>query len=211
MTMPPMQELSFWDLVKDSPEWSAVFAGALFAVVTVGLIASQVWVMIWQGRNSERHELAQNRLLRLQFEREWLTQTNREREQLLKLARKLHRAAGCLKEEPSNSDPSFWIEVMETAEELDSRLKILDGPAFMGENDNWFPNLEGYVDAILQAVRADSESNEELKPASPNQSTRKALKEADDEYQPVDILLDLEAAIRMGFLDFKSKWDTEVV
>jgi hypothetical protein len=92
-----MQEMTFWQLVRNSPEWVGVFANALFAIVTIGVVIWQVLVMRWQGRNSDRHERIQNRLIRLQHEHEWLLRMNAEREQVLKLARKLHIAVRCLK------------------------------------------------------------------------------------------------------------------
>jgi hypothetical protein len=90
-------------------------------------------------------------------------------------------------------------------------LKILDVAAFTGDNDDWFPSLSGYVDAVLEAVVADSKFNREfnVKYESPNLTTRKALKAAHDRYNPFRIFLDLEAAIRMEFFDFKNRWDAE--
>jgi hypothetical protein len=67
------------------------------------------------------------------------------------------------------------------------------------------------VEAIREAVAADSEFNRSwgLDSDTPNQSTRKALKDADDRYKPISTFLDLEKAIRLEFLDFKRKWDSE--
>ncbi|MGC2330793.1 MAG: hypothetical protein WA581_05025 [Candidatus Acidiferrales bacterium] len=52
--------MSLWHLIWNSPEWVAVFANALFALVTISVIVWQVRVMIWQGRTSARHERIQN-------------------------------------------------------------------------------------------------------------------------------------------------------
>ena len=52
-----MQEMSFWQLVENSPEWVGVFANALFAIVTIYVVYRQVRVMGWQ-----------NNLIRLQHE-----------------------------------------------------------------------------------------------------------------------------------------------
>jgi hypothetical protein len=68
---------------------------------------AQVRVMKWQGRTSARHEHTQNQLIRLQIEHSWLQLLNDERSQILKMARKLHLAAGCLKEIPSDTDKTF--------------------------------------------------------------------------------------------------------
>ena len=40
-----MQEMSFWQLVENSPEWVGVFANALFAIVTIYVVYRQVRVM----------------------------------------------------------------------------------------------------------------------------------------------------------------------
>ena len=207
-----MQEISFWQLVKNSPEWVGVFANALFAIVTIGVVIWQVRVMKWQGRNSERHERIQNKLIRLQHEHEWLLRLNAEREQVLKLARKLHLNAGCLKQTPSGGDQLNWEEVQNTVYELSERLRILDVRAYSGVYDMWFPSLTDYVDAVLKAVIDDGNFNctNALTSQAPNLSTRTALKDADDRYKPISIFLDLEAAIRMEFFEFKKKWDAEL-
>jgi len=44
----------------------------------------------------------------------------------------------------------------------------------------------------------------------PNLSTRKALQALDDHHKPISIFLDIEAAIRMEFFEFKTKWDAEL-
>ena len=102
-------------MILNNPEWVGVFANALFAVTTIGVITwqvcvmksqtrvmtMQVRVMRWQSRISARHERVQIQLIHLQHEHEWLLRLNAEREQLLKLGRKLHLAAGCLKQTPS--------------------------------------------------------------------------------------------------------------
>jgi hypothetical protein len=204
-----MQEMSFWQLVKNSPEWVGVFANALFALVTIGVVIWQVRVMKWQGLNSERHERIQNKLIRLQHEHEWLLRLNAEREQILKLARQLHLAAGCLKQTPSGGDQINWEEVQDKGYELSQRLRILDLGAYSGAYDQWFPHLTEYVDALLEAVIEEGNFNHTytLTNETPNLSTRTALKAADDRYKPISIFLDLEAAIRMEFFEFKNKWD----
>jgi hypothetical protein len=202
---PPMQEMSFWQLVRNSPEWVSVSASALFALVTIGVVIWQVIVMKRQGRT-------QNRLIRLQHEHEWLLRSNAVREQVLKLSRKLHLAAGCLKETPSGSDQHFWEEVKNTVYELDERLNIVDLDAYSGAYDHWFLKLKEYIEAVQKAVFDDGDFDRtySLTGETPNLSTRKALKDADDRYKPISIFLDLEAAIRMEFFEFKSKWDTEL-
>jgi len=205
--------MSFWQLVKNSPEWVAVLANALFAVITIGVIVWQVLVMRWQGRISERHESIQNRLIRLQHEHEWLLRLNAEREKILALARKLHLVAGCLRERQQAGDVLNWEELQDRVFELSERLRILDARAYSGAYDSkWSVTLTCYVNAVLKAVTDDGKFNATYAQtnAIPNQSTRKALKEANDEYKPTGILLDLETAIRMEFLDFKDKWDAEL-
>jgi len=183
-----MQEMSFWQLVENSPEWVGVFANALFAIVTIYVVYRQVRVMEWQ-----------NNLIRLQHEHERLLRLNEGREQLLKLARKLHRDGSYFKEKPQNGDQRFWGEVQDTAEELNARLSTLDVSAYSGQYDNWFPRLTGYVDAVLKAVIAEYEfkTTYSVNDGIPSLSTRTALKDANKEHSPINIVLDLEAAIRM--------------
>ena len=61
-----MEPMSFWQLVLNNPAWAGVVANVVFAITTIGVIIWQVRVMVWQGRNSERHERIQNLLIRLQ-------------------------------------------------------------------------------------------------------------------------------------------------
>jgi hypothetical protein len=209
---PTMHEMSFWELAKNSPEWVGVFANALFALVTIGVVVWQVRVMKWQGRNSERHERAQNTLIRLQHEHEWMLRINAEREQFLRLGRKLHLAAGCLRLEPSIADKITWEQVQDTAFELRDRLSILDLRAYSGLYDSWYPRLETYVDAVVKAVVEDRkfDGTYDTADGTPNLTTRKTLMEMDESYKPINIFLDIEVAIRMEFFDFKGRWDAEL-
>jgi hypothetical protein len=194
---PPMQEMSFWQVVENSPEWIGVIANTLFAIVTIG-------VVVWQGRVMVR----QNKLMQLEHEHDWLLHSNEARQQVINLARKLHRVAGCIKEAPRSGDQHSWEELQDTAYELKEHLQTLDVSAYSGEHDNWFPRLIEYVDAVLHAVAADYEfkAKYSVDEEAPSLSTRNALQDADKKYDPIKILLDLEAAVRMEFFDFKTKW-----
>jgi cell division protein FtsL len=200
-----MHEMSFWELAKSSPEWVAVFANAIFATVTIGVVIWQVCVMKWQGRVSERHERIQNRLIRLQHEHEWLLRLNAERERILDIARKLHLAASCLELRSSDGDRHNWEELQNTVHELSGRLRILDIGAYAGKYDQWFPSLEAYVETVQQVVIEDGTTE-----PTPSLSTRQALKDADGRYKPIGIFLDLETAIRIEFFEFKTKWESKL-
>jgi hypothetical protein len=208
-----MEPMSLWQLVENSPEWLGVFANILFAIVTIGVLIWQVRVMKWQGRNSERHERIQNKLIRLQHEHEWLLRLNDEREKILKLARKLHLATTRLKEKESKGDQPIWDELRDTVYELHERLRILDVAAHSGFYDQWFPNLSDYVEAVQNAVLEDGNLNSRygLAGETPNLTTRKVLKDVNDHCNPTNIFLDLETAIRMEFSEFKEKWDAELL
>ncbi len=201
---PPMQEMSFWQVVENSPEWVGVFANTLFAIVTIGVVIWQGIVMVRQNRLMDR----QNRIIQLEHEHDWLLHSNDARQQVLNLARKLHRVAGCFKETTQRTDQHFWEELQDTAYELKERLQTLDVSASSGAYDNWFPRLIEYVDAALRAVTADDKfkATYTVGDGGPSPSTRKVLQEADKEHEPIKILLDLQAAIRMEFSDFKAKW-----
>ena len=213
----PVHEMSKWEFVLNSPEWVGVIASAIFAVCTVAIIwrqvcvmQAQVRVMQWQGRNSSRHEQTQNQLLRLQHEHEWILRLNAEREQLLKSARDLYLTASGLKEEQAITDVLNWGRLQDVAYELHRRLDILDSTVFTGQYDQWYASLDDYVEAVLAAVSKDYEFQEtyKLKDDGPVLSTRKSLKAAVEHSKPIDILLNMESAIRMEFFDFKKKWDS---
>ncbi len=80
---------------------------------------------------------------------------------------------------------------------------------YSGVYDKWYVALVFYVEAVLKAVVDDEKFNETyaLTNLTPNLTTRTALKNLNAEHNPTGIFLDLEAAIRMEFFDFKGKWD----
>jgi hypothetical protein len=214
-----MQPMSLSQLILNNPEWMGVFANALFAVITIGVIAwqgfmmraqvrvmaVQVRVMQWQGHLSARHERIQNRLIRLQHEHEWLLRLNAERDQVLKLGRSVHLAAACVQERLSG-DKLHWEELQDRVRELSLRLRILDVRSFLGPHDTWYQVLSAYANAVQEAVVDDLDS-QGMPSEVPNDTTRKTLYSLDAQYQPVQIFLALEEAIRMEFSDFKDKWD----
>jgi hypothetical protein len=202
-----MQPMSLWELAKNSPEWVAAFASILFGIVMAALVLWQVVVMKRQGENSDRHERIANRTLRLQIEREWILQRNRDRGELLRLVRELQIAAGVLQNKPPIDGMNDWDEVRATADEVASRLRILDRATFSSEFDSWFSPLEDYAEAILHAWLAwDKEPSQ-----SRTQQTKKALKDAGTSCDPGNIRLELETAIRMEYSDFKDKWDAVLI
>jgi hypothetical protein len=202
--LPSIQEMSFWQVVENSPEWVGVIANTLFAAVTICVVIWQGIVMVRQNTIMNR----QNRIMQLEHEHDWLLHSNDARQQVLSLARKLHRVAGCFKETVQRTDQHFWEELQDTAYELKERLQTLDVSAWSGASDNWFPRLLLYVDAVLEAVAADYKfkGTYTVGDGGPSLSTRKAFQEANKEHEPIKALLDLQAAIRMEFSDFKDKW-----
>lgn len=168
--------------------------------------------MKWQGRNSDHHERIQNKLILLQHEHEWLLRLNAEREHIFKSARELHLTASAFREKPSPADENNWGKLQNAVFELDERLRVLDVAVYTGANDNWFPALKQYVEAVLKAVLEDRRFAEkyDVTDQTPTLSTRKALREANDQLRPAAIFVDLEAAIRMEFFDFKRTWDAEL-
>ncbi len=138
-----------------------------------------------------------------------MREKNQERERIRRLAHKLHLAAGCLKETSSIADSLHWTDVQDTAHDLYSRLNILDMAVFAGQYDDWYPNLEDYVEAVQKAVFADSDFNKTvgIESNSPTLSTRKALRDAEEGCDITNVFLNLEKAIRMEFFEFKNKWD----
>lgn len=194
-----MQEMTFWQVILNSPEWVGVLANILFATVTIG-------VVIWQVRVMKR----QNSIIRLQHEHEWLLRLNAEREQILKLCRKLHLAIGGIALKEKKTDALRWEQTQDTAFELNARLNTMDSSAYTDENGNWFPRLQAYVDSVLKVVGEDYQfkNTYALDDAIPSESTRKALRDSENKHNPITISLALESAIRMAFFDFNAKWDS---
>jgi hypothetical protein len=132
-------------LVENTPEWVGVFTTGLFAIITSAVVygqhlvmEAQLRVMVWQGKLSARRERAQNRLIRLHHEQEWVWRNDQERDQLLKLGPKLRVSVGCsLNQSPSSLEPQFWADIQETAYDLDRRLSALDVATFAREHDRW--------------------------------------------------------------------------
>lgn len=231
----PMREMSWWEIVLNNPEWVIGIASIVFAIVTAYIIwrqkcvmerqvdvtkaqgeaaarimAQQVEIMKQQNEVSAHHERIQNRLIRLQHEHEWLQHLNAERGQILKLARQLQVAAGCLREQERAGDKLNWEALQNTVCELEDRLSILDAAAYSGEYDKWFAPLCDYVDAVQKAVSDDATFHRVYDLVSmsmtPTLNTRKALKEIEERYDPLTIIDDLDTAIRMEFAEFKDKW-----
>lgn len=216
--------LSFWKLTGDNPEWLSAFAAVLFGIVTGLLIYCQVRVMKaqtrimrfqaklmrWQGHQSSRIQRSQNLLVRLQHEHEWMLENNKERRELLKLARKLHSAASSLKGKPQSGDETRWGEVIDTVLELRSRLQTSDVASFTGTHDEWIAPLSVYIKAVEDAVLANADFNkrQRLTSDSPTLTARAALSNAAAQYDVLKTFSDMERAIRMELWDFKEKWDT---
>jgi len=207
MTPIPMHEMSWTEIIKDNPEWVAVIASSVFAFVTVAVIIWQVCVMIWQGKNSDRHERAQNRLLKLQFEREWLERANTQREELLALVRELFATTLGLHTGVTTGDPERLNRVETGARELDRRLAKLDVAVYSGPyNPDWFFPLKGYTEATLK-ITLEDENYEREYMQFPAKESVEALWAANKQFDPAQIIVDLEKAIRMTFMDFKDQWD----
>jgi hypothetical protein len=185
----------------------------VFAVFTIVVIIwqvfvmkAQVGVMVWQGRTSARHESqqnrlieSQNRLIRFQFEYEWVWRRNQERDELLKMGRELHlKVVGLLNELGRGLVIQSWSDLLDTARELDSSLNVLDVATFSGEYYHWFPPLREYVGAILNIVIE-----------KPRPETVKKLEDEDKRLNPIRIFLNIESAIRMDFFEFKNKRNAE--
>ncbi len=199
-----MHEMSFWEIVENSPEWFGAIANGLFALVTIGVVIWQAIVM--RGQNKIMRK--QNTIIRLQHEHEWLFRLNVERQQILQVTSKLLPVVGAIREKKRESDAHFWEQTQDIANELLARLNTLDVSAYSTEYGGWFPVLLEYVRAVLQAVSDDFESKatfDVLDPV-PSPSTREALRVAYKQYNPTRALLDLESAIRMEHLDFKDRW-----
>jgi hypothetical protein len=218
-----MREMSFWKLVENSPEWMAVFASSVFAIVTTIVVwrqyrvmQEQVRLMKWQGENTDRHERQQNRLMQYGYEHEWMKGLNDERERLLNLVRKMQATslaliiAGDYARMQAGTDEQNWRELDQTAGELDARLQVLDVAVYAGtHNADWYQGLREYVASILKAIQDEAEFryNLKLKREGSSPNLAKLLTAVDDHHDPVKITLGLESAIRTEVTLFKEKWD----
>jgi hypothetical protein len=230
----PIHEMSKWEFILNNPAWVGLIGSTLFAIATTVIIwrqvcvmQAQVRVMVWQGRNSYRHERIQNRLIKsqihlfsLQLEQQRIQILNTERLLLLRLGRKLHLAAACLEETRSIADPLNWNDVQDTVHELQQRLSVLDVDAYDGEYDEWFFHLKEWIDAVQDAVIKDRDCQPSTgvvaavaKPEDdvPATETIRALHGAEKTFNPIRIFLEIETAIRMEFFDYKNKSEAVTV
>jgi hypothetical protein len=175
---PSVEPMSFWQLVENSPEWVAAFASIVFGLATTAVIVWQVFVMKaqvrvmeWQTRSAARHERLQNRLIRLQHEHEWVRQKNQERGEFLKLARKLHLVAGCLKKTPAEDDRHHWGELQDTVYELHERLQILDLSVYSTPYDGCFFYPEGLRGGSAESCDRRRTLRQHLRPESIHQNS----------------------------------------
>ena len=199
-----MQEMSFWELVRNSPEWVAVLANALFALVATLLV-------IWQIVVSKGLLTAQNRLIRLQHEHDWLLRSNGEREQILKITGKFHLASSLLRPDARTGDRENWLELQDTYYELSLRLRILDLGAYTSAYDSWLAKLKSYVAEMGEAITDDFKFNGTYSVANdtPNLSTRERFFSINSRHNPISTMMELEIAIRMEYSEFRSKWNAE--
>jgi hypothetical protein len=200
-----MEPMSFWQLVKNTPEWMGVFATSLFAVITIIILIRQVIVMRWQGRNSDRHERLQNTLLRLQLEHEFVLLLNAEREKILKLMYELSLFSGAFEMQESIITTIDWTKLQDTAYELDQRLRILDSRTYTDAYGSWYSQLRQYVDDVLNVVIEDNKLRNEQ--GNPSHYRKGLLQAANYKNNPINIRLGIETAIRMAVSEFKDKWD----
>jgi hypothetical protein len=222
-----MHEMSIWEFVLNNPQWVAVFASAVFALVTAYIIwrqkcvmeqqvlmmEQQKEVMKAQGEISARHERQQNRLIQLQHEHEWMTQLNRERAEILRLGRKVHvHYIGLKSTSPMPSDLANWTELRETYYELDALLRVVDVAVYTtGRTDAWHDSLNRYLKAVFNAISGEIALQQGgiSSPLVPTHPTREALKQAEADFNPIKSFADLQMTIKAEFLIFKNKWDVE--
>lgn len=198
-----MGPTSFWELVKNNPEWVGVVTSVIFAVVTAVILGWQVFVMQRQERNSSRHEETQNNLLQLQLEHEFVRLLNAERERILELAKELKLSSDCFMNAPISVN-NHWNKLKNTAYELNERLSVLDLRAYSGSYGKWYFDLNDYVDALLKAVVQDTDTMAE---GDVRLRVMDLLRTSANTHKLIDIQLAIESAIRMEVFGFEQKWN----
>jgi hypothetical protein len=213
MPLIPMQEMPFWELVKNSPEWVSVFASALFAGVTIVVIIwqvrvmkSQVRVMKWQAKISARHERRQNDLIRLQHEHDWLNALNVKREVILKTASNLHIKALYIESDHAINDDGVWSELLKLRADLRLQMEILDVAAYTKDQEGWYGKLMAWSNEVFRIITEDFETTKT--PGIPTTATRQALKAAETTFAPIQAIYALQLIIRADTETFKKKWDS---
>jgi len=204
-----MHEMSFWELVENSPEWVSALAAVIFGFVSAGIIVWQVLLMWRQGNISARLFAQQNLLIRWQHEHDWVYERNRVRLELRDLTQKIYLAASCLKGDDSGTDMRNWERLQDVAFELSSRLRALDLAVYSTPYDHWYASLEDYVEGVLNAIIKNVEFARKsgTDEAAPTTSTVKEIEKITEAANLSEIQLDFESSIRMDFFEFKQKWD----
>lgn len=205
----PMHEMSFWELVKNSPEWVSALATVVFGLVSAGIILWQVLLMRKQGNTAARLLAQQNLLIRWQHEHEWIYERNRVRQELRDLTQRISLAAYGLKGECGSTDSKNWERLFDVAHELSLRLSALDLAVYSTPYDTWYEPLDAYVEGVLMVVGKNAEFTQKhgTDASEPTLSVLKEIEELTKAANPIKIQLDIENSIRMDFLDFKQKWD----
>jgi len=200
-----MHEMSFWELVRNSPEWVAALAAVVFGCATAFIIGMQVRVMTRQERNSERNERNQIRLLRLQHEHDWMVRLNSERDKILQLSLSVNAGAVVMQ---NMSNLATWIKFREDLIELRLRLRSLDVAALTTMNNAWYSRLTDYMNALIVAVNYDATTAAQMGTPGekPNPITLKAFAEAERLADVPKLFMSIELAIRSEFEDFNAKW-----
>jgi hypothetical protein len=243
----PIEDMSFWKLVENSPEWVTVFTTVLFALITTYIIwrqkvamekqvevmtkqgdaaakileeqvrvtraqgeaatsvmQEQAKVMQWQASNSDLHERQQNHLLQLQHEHEWLNEMNRQRIEIMRLAKTLHINTLIIANKPSPADREAWSVILRTHSELKLQMNLLDVAAYTKTADNWYVKLTSWMDAVFSAITNDFKITDT--PGIPHSDTRIAIKAAEDNFNPTAAMFGLQLAIRTETAFFRTKW-----
>jgi hypothetical protein len=219
---PEMHEYTFVQLLKDSPEWVGVCATSLFATLTAAIIFWQVLVMkaqtrisLQESRRGARHDRqqnvllhSQNRLIRYQFEYEWLKELNADRLSILDELRSVYVKSNLMASQ-EQAPEGVWAELKSLILDLDARLRMAG--AFLGK-DEWYDDGYGYIAHLTSAVAHERAMEVSMRMAAhetPNAETRKAFLEGEQLFKPVFTLAKIENSIRLEAFKFKKSWDSE--
>lgn len=228
-----MQEYTWTQLIKNSPEWVGVIASSLFAAITAIIIwrqkramdrqvnvtrelgeatnrilMHQTEILRLQGEISAQHQRTQNVILRLQHEHDWLTAYNARREKLLRTVTTLHTLILTIVGTPAYDARGTWSEFLQCRSDMKSQLDLLDAAAFTKETTGWYAELQSWNAELFKIITNYFDTTST--PGYPSDTEQQSLKELEHKLNPIRTIYALQRAIQNDTEEFKKRWEAEV-
>jgi len=144
--------------------------------------------------------------VQLQHEHEWLNEMNRQRIEIVRLAKKLHITTLSLAREgsPDELHAKVWSDLQAAYYEMKLQLELLDVAAYTKEPDGWYMKLRGWLKEIFAAITNNFKLTDTWN--IPHPDTRAAIGELEDRLNPLTGLFALQVAITSDLALFRTKW-----